>query len=866
MSSEPNIHDLDKGTEKISMRRFTALASETPDPTREPAEGDIYEVEDEENLPEDAKAQTIALFRNEEDDEDLPVHVWVNTSDQARHVGLSNHEKINRDEGMLFDWGEFGTHGLTMRNMSFPIDMVFLDERGYVQQIVERVQPEDPNTYTSACQYALELSSGFCEKHEIDTSWRVFNEVREFETNPQIVDVSDRHQEKFYQQFFGWDEEEIENAMSLPEPTVLELDKQDEPIHFTNVGGDPFQDYEDLKDFCAELEDAGGEVLLGDEPWEHASGHHDRPVIVYGLTMGEVEEIWSDYEDDALAIGGPTTKQEEDVDAHEEAGQIVRVDNVHQAPEDVVVHSHEDLGLFYVYEDHTVERALDDYVQKADDLEISRFVRVWVRDPDDVPAGCEALEGDGPAGNEYYYYETIGNQSDPDDRSSTEAEQTAAHESGYEYPDAGSMEAQPEVREAVQRFRQTVPEEVAEEDALLYWLLGTGTPDYKMSKEDSEYQSAPSGGEQCGNCEYLYASNESGNLICSKIRGPVEWSGWCKLHDHADPDPALEEAYADAGDVKEDWYPITVVEAMAKQMNFEVEIFRIVATEDMDMGLTSDLMAVGVNFPSHDVFVDWRTDSWPDGEELDGPHVSIYSTMNDVRDVAQGEIEMLTTVDPGEGLDKEDFLTSGTTVPDGKWDELDDILFQSYREQIWEEKFGKQQWADSDDVPEFVQRWISEVVELTDPLWAGGFNDIPRMAALTVHKEITDSLTQPQGWSVNSIVGRIVDEFEWLEADDARNIVRSEVAAVLNKAREVAYRARPDEVMVDWSGPSDSHTTVICETVKERINAEGGSVPIEELKEILRDVSSEYREKGGTPERVEEYIPHYQCRHTLVQV
>lgn len=207
-----------------------------------------------------------------------------------------------------------------------------------------------------------------------------------------------------------------------------------------------------------------------------------------------------------------------------------------------------------------------------------------------------------------------------------------------------------------------------------------------------------------------------------------------------------------------------------------------------------------------------------------------------------------------------------TVVPDTEWQRLDDILFESYREQVWEEQFHKQQWADSDDVPEFVQRWVDEVVELTDPLWGGDFDNIPHAAALTVHKEITDSLTQPQGWSINSIVGRLVDDFEWLDPDDARNIVRSEVAAVLNKAREVAYRARPDEVMVDWQGPSDSSTTIICQTIKEEIESRGGSVPIEELTEILREVAREYVDEGGTPERVEEYVPHYQCRHTMVKV
>jgi len=205
-------------------------------------------------------------------------------------------------------------------------------------------------------------------------------------------------------------------------------------------------------------------------------------------------------------------------------------------------------------------------------------------------------------------------------------------------------------------------------------------------------------------------------------------------------------------------------------------------------------------------------------------------------------------------------------VPDERWSELDDILFRSYKEQVWDEQFDKQMWSGSDEVPDFVKRWVEEVIEMTDPMWHGGFENIPETAALTVHKEIRDSLTQPQGWSINSIVNRLTDEFEFLDIDQARTITRSEVAAVLNKARETAYRARPDEVQVDWRGPDDSDTTEICSTVKELIEQSGGSVNVSELQNILEEVAREHTSKGGTPERAEEYMPHYQCRHTMIEV
>lgn len=75
-----------------------------------------------------------------------------------------------------------------------------------------------------------------------------------------------------------------------------------------------------------------------------------------------------------------------------------------------------------------------------------------------------------------------------------------------------------------------LPEEEREDTTLLYYILGTGTPAYKMSQELSEYD--PEGGsaeQNCGNCEYMYLKLKTGQYICSHIRGEVHFKGWCKL-------------------------------------------------------------------------------------------------------------------------------------------------------------------------------------------------------------------------------------------------------------------------------------------------------------------------------------------------
>jgi len=194
-------------------------------------------------------------------------------------------------------------------------------------------------------------------------------------------------------------------------------------------------------------------------------------------------------------------------------------------------------------------------------------------------------------------------------------------------------------------------------------------------------------------------------------------------------------------------------------------------------------------------------------------------------------------------------------------------LLRAFKEQVWPEDLEKAptMWSSDDEVPDFVSRWVEDVIEHSDPMWEGSFDDVPVTEENKVHDAVKDSLTQPQGWSTQSIANRLQSTFEWMNQDRAETIARQEVAAVLNKAREIAYRARgdADQLVFDWVGPDDLDMTDICEDVKSRINSEGGAVTLDKLKEILRDVAKDY--DYGTPERIDQLLPHFQCRHTIME-
>lgn len=95
------------------------------------------------------------------------------------------------------------------------------------------------------------------------------------------------------------------------------------------------------------------------------------------------------------------------------------------------------------------------------------------------------------------------------------------------YPKAG-INANRYVQKAIQEFR-TLPNNVKEQKPLLYWLLGSGTVPYKMSKKDSLYQGKPFRGQKCGNCRFTFMRWVNKELICSQIQGNIKLEHWCNL-------------------------------------------------------------------------------------------------------------------------------------------------------------------------------------------------------------------------------------------------------------------------------------------------------------------------------------------------
>ncbi len=94
----------------------------------------------------------------------------VAQSDEKRALGLSGRQSLEKEEGMLFVFPNDREHGIWMKDMQFPIDIIWIDSAKQIIHIKKNVQPESyPETFRpgSPARYVLEIPAGTSEESGI---------------------------------------------------------------------------------------------------------------------------------------------------------------------------------------------------------------------------------------------------------------------------------------------------------------------------------------------------------------------------------------------------------------------------------------------------------------------------------------------------------------------------------------------------------------------------------------------------------------------------------------------------------------------------------------------------------------------------
>jgi len=86
-----------------------------------------------------------------------------------RRQGLSGRSNLKAGHGMLFVFDNEGRHGIWMKQMQFPIDIIWLDSDREIVHVRRNVQPDSypDTTYRpdKPALYVLEMNAGVIDKY-----------------------------------------------------------------------------------------------------------------------------------------------------------------------------------------------------------------------------------------------------------------------------------------------------------------------------------------------------------------------------------------------------------------------------------------------------------------------------------------------------------------------------------------------------------------------------------------------------------------------------------------------------------------------------------------------------------------------------
>jgi uncharacterized membrane protein (UPF0127 family) len=131
-------------------------------------------------FPSSEYNQTTVTVLDDESNRTLAtVDVRVADTYQKRYTGLSETESLGEDEGMLFVHDEEGEHAYVMRNMDFPLDIVFVDANGTITAVHHAELPPNGTSeseltrYRGTGTYVLEVPYGYTNESCIDVGDRI---------------------------------------------------------------------------------------------------------------------------------------------------------------------------------------------------------------------------------------------------------------------------------------------------------------------------------------------------------------------------------------------------------------------------------------------------------------------------------------------------------------------------------------------------------------------------------------------------------------------------------------------------------------------------------------------------------------------
>lgn len=107
---------------------------------------------------------------------EIPLRVEIADTDATREKGLSGRKEFPDVNGILFIFDKPDYHGIWMKDMNFPIDVIWIDENLTVVGITTGLTPESyPDTYRppTRIKYVVETDTHFADTFGIGVGNKV---------------------------------------------------------------------------------------------------------------------------------------------------------------------------------------------------------------------------------------------------------------------------------------------------------------------------------------------------------------------------------------------------------------------------------------------------------------------------------------------------------------------------------------------------------------------------------------------------------------------------------------------------------------------------------------------------------------------
>ena len=105
--------------------------------------------------------------------------IEVADNDRSRSIGLMYRQTLSATQGMLLLYKKPQQANVWMKNTFLPLDIIYIDARGYIVKIIENATPQSTGLMRSGVRVkaVLELNAGQVEKHQIaignHVAWQV---------------------------------------------------------------------------------------------------------------------------------------------------------------------------------------------------------------------------------------------------------------------------------------------------------------------------------------------------------------------------------------------------------------------------------------------------------------------------------------------------------------------------------------------------------------------------------------------------------------------------------------------------------------------------------------------------------------------